>query len=113
MCSCHYPRMLCHVFRSQVEYKIVCFIYLVPKIGRRPSDGPISKFRFYGENVGRSFVVCSHNPIVKTNKESSVWRQNDHKDIMQNLSVPFIFPEGCQMKIEHVLFPPFFSNLST
>ena len=27
-CSCHYPRMLCHVFWSQVEYKIVCFIYL-------------------------------------------------------------------------------------
>ena len=26
MCSCHYPRMLCHVFWSQVEYKIVCFI---------------------------------------------------------------------------------------
>ena len=26
-CSCHYPRMLCHVFWSQVEYKIVCFIY--------------------------------------------------------------------------------------
>ena len=27
-CNCHYPRMLCHVFWSQVEYKIVCFIYL-------------------------------------------------------------------------------------
>ena len=26
VCSCHYPRMLCHVFWSQVEYKIVCFI---------------------------------------------------------------------------------------
>ena len=26
MCSCHYPRMLCHIFWSQVEYKIVCFI---------------------------------------------------------------------------------------
>ena len=25
-CSCHYPRMLCHVFWSQVDYKIVCFI---------------------------------------------------------------------------------------
>ena len=24
--SCHYPRMLCHVFCSQAEYKIVCFI---------------------------------------------------------------------------------------
>ena len=28
MCSCHYPRMLCHVFWSQVEYKIVCFIII-------------------------------------------------------------------------------------
>ena len=28
-CSCHYPRMLCHVFWSQVEYKIVCFISAV------------------------------------------------------------------------------------
>ena len=28
VCSCHYPRMLCHVFWSQVEYKIVCFISL-------------------------------------------------------------------------------------
>ena len=27
VCSCHYPRMLCHVFWSQVEYKIVCFIF--------------------------------------------------------------------------------------
>ena len=25
-CGCHYPRMLCHVFWSQIEYKIVCFI---------------------------------------------------------------------------------------
>ena len=25
-CSCHYPRMPCHVFWSQAEYKIVCFI---------------------------------------------------------------------------------------
>ena len=26
MCSCHYPRMLCYVFWSQIEYRIVCFI---------------------------------------------------------------------------------------
>ena len=36
VCSCHYPRMLCHVFWSQVEYKIVCFIsvYLLPLTAR-------------------------------------------------------------------------------
>ena len=70
---------------------------------------PISRFRFCGENVGRSFVVCSHDPIFRTNKESSFWRQNDHRDIMQNLSAPFIFEGECRMKIEH--FHPFFSKL--
>ena len=39
---------------------------MVPKIGSRCSDGPISRFRFCGENVGRSFVVCSHDPIFRT-----------------------------------------------
>ena len=52
--------------------------FFVPKTGSRRSDGQISKFRFSGENVGRSFVVCSHDPFFRTNKESSIWRQNDH-----------------------------------
>ena len=81
---------------------------MVPKIGRRRSDGPVLRLRFCGENVGRSFVVCSHDPIFKTDKESSIWRQNDHRDIMQNLSAPFIFQEECQVKIEHALFPSVF-----
>ena len=52
--------------------------FLVPKTGsRRRSDGPISRFRFCCENVGRSFAVCSHDPFFRTNKESSIWRQND------------------------------------
>ena len=51
--------------------------FLVPKTGSRHSDGPISRFRFYGENVGRSFVVCSHDPFLRTNKESSIGPQND------------------------------------
>ena len=62
---------------------------LVPKIRSRRSDGPISRFHICDENVGRSFVVCSHDPIFRTNKGSSIWRQNDHRDIMQNLSAPF------------------------
>ena len=33
MCSCHYPRMLCHIFWSQVEYKIVCFISIGDQCG--------------------------------------------------------------------------------
>ena len=52
--------------------------FLVPKTGSRHSDGPISRFRFCGENVGRSFIMCSHDPFSRTNKESSIWRQNDH-----------------------------------
>ena len=56
--------------------------FLISKIGSRRSDGPISKFRFCSENVGRSFVVCSHDPIFRTHKESSIWPQNDHRDIM-------------------------------
>ena len=84
---------------------------MVPKIRNRGSDGPISRFRFCSENVERSFVMCSHGPIFRTNKESSIWRQNDHRDIMQNLSAPFIFQEDCRMKIEHALFPSVFSKL--
>ena len=74
--------------------------FLVAKIRSRLSDDPISRFRFCGENVGRSFVVCSHDPIFRTNEGSSIWRQNDHRDIMQNLSAPFISQEECRMKIE-------------
>ena len=80
------------------------------EIGSRRSDGLISRFRFCGEN-GRSFAVCSHDPIFRTNKEFLIWRQNDHRDTVQNLSAPFIFQEECRMKIEHVLFPSVFSKL--
>ena len=52
--------------------------FLVPKTGSRCSDGPISRFRFCGENVRRSFAVCSHDPFFRANKESSMWLQNDH-----------------------------------
>ena len=55
--------------------------------------------------------MCSHNPIFKTDKESSIWRQNDHNDIVQNFSAAFIFQEECRMKIKHVLFPSVLLNL--
>ena len=84
--------------------------FLVPKIGSRRSDSPISRFRFCGENVGRSFVVCSHDPIFRTDKESSVWRQNDHRDIMQVCRRLSSFKKRCRMKIEHVPFPSVFKN---
>ena len=82
--------------------------FLVPKIESRLSDDPISRFRFCGENVGRSFVVFSQDPNFRTNKESSIWRRNDRRDVRQNLSARFIFQGKCRMKIEHVLFPSFF-----
>ena len=44
--------------------------FLVPKTGSRRSYGPISRFRFCDENVGRSFLACSHDSIFRTNKES-------------------------------------------
>ena len=36
------------------------------------------KVPFCGKNVERSFVVCSHHRFFRTNKESSIWRQNNH-----------------------------------
>ena len=93
---------------------ILRILFLVTKIGSRCSNDPISRFRFCGENVGMLFVVCSHYSIFNTTKESSIWRQNDHRDIMQNLSAPFIFQEDCQIKwsMFHFYFHPvFFSEL--
>ena len=52
--------------------------FLVPKTESRRSAGPISRFRFCGQNVGRPFVVCSRDPSFRNNKESSIWRQNNH-----------------------------------
>ena len=86
-------------FKARSHDPILRIWFLVPKIESRRSDGLISRFRFCGENVGRSFVVCLHDPIFRTSKESSIWRQNYHGDIMQNLSAPFIFQEVCRMKI--------------
>ena len=44
--------------------------FLFRKIGSRCSDGPISRFCLCDENVRRSYVVCSHDPIFRTDKES-------------------------------------------
>ena len=99
------------IIKARSHDPILSIRFLFPKIGRRRSDGLASRFLFCGENVGRSFAVCSHDPIFRTNKESSIWRQNDHRDIMQNLLASFIFHEECRMKIEPVLLPPgFFQN---
>ena len=52
--------------------------FLVPKTGSRRSDSPISRFRFCGENVGRPFVVCSHDPFSELTKNLQIWHQNVH-----------------------------------
>ena len=64
--------------KARVHDPFLRILILVPKIGSRRSDGPISRFRFCGESVGKSFIVCSHDPFFRTKKESSIWRQNDH-----------------------------------
>ena len=61
---------------------------MVPKTGSRRSDGLISTFRFCGENVRRSFVVCLHDPFFRTNKESSIWRQNDLAKFVDAFHLP-------------------------
>ena len=111
-CLCRFTKITCQsrAFKARSHDPILRIRFLAPETESRRSDGPILRFRFCGENVGRSFVVCSHDPIFRTNTESSIWRQNDHRDIMQNLSAPFIFQEECRMKIEHALFPSIFSN---
>ena len=78
-----------HLCKGPSHDPILWIRFLVLKIGSRRSDGPISRFRFCGENVGRSFVVWSHDSIFRTDKESSIWRQNDHMDNMQNLPASF------------------------
>ena len=112
ICSTIYNRQLIDSIKSRSHHPILRIRFFIPKIGSWCSDAPISRFRFCGENVGRSFVVCSHDPIFSTNKESSIWRQNDHRDIMQNLSAPFIFQKEGRKKIEHVLSPSIFFKIT-
>ena len=54
----------CFKARSHDRILRILFLPVVPKIGRRRSDGPISRCRFCGENVRRSFVVCPHDPPI-------------------------------------------------
>ena len=65
-------------FKAHSDDPFLRLRFLVPKTGSRRSDGPISRFRFCDENVGKLFVVCSHDPFFRTNKESSIWHQNYH-----------------------------------
>ena len=53
--------------------------FLVPEIGNRRSDGPILRFCFCGENVGRSFVVCPHHPIMRFENWKQAFRGSDFK----------------------------------
>ena len=57
-----------HRVKARSHDPILTIGLLVPEIGRRRSYGPISRFRFCGEDVGRSFVVYSHDPIFRTKK---------------------------------------------
>ena len=95
VCSCNYSRkgtgglstlvskfQLCQgvpvTIKARSNDPFLRIRFLVPKTGSRRSDGPISRFRFCGENVGRSFVVCSHDPFSEVTKNLQIWRQNVH-----------------------------------
>ena len=54
--------------------------------------------------------MCSHDPNFRTNKESAIWRQNDHRDIMQNLLMPFIFKKVSDENRACSVSIPFFQN---
>ena len=64
----------CIIIKARSHDPILRIRFLVSKIGSKCSNGSISRFRFCGQNVGRSYVVCSHDPIFRTNKETSIWR---------------------------------------
>ena len=66
------------------------------------------KVPFCGENVGRSFVVCSHHRFSELTKNLKFGA----KMIMRNLSVLFIFQREYRMKIEHILFPSVFFKIT-
>ena len=82
--------------------------FLVPKIGSSLWDGLISRFRFCGENVGRSFVVCSRDPIFRSNRKFSVWSKTITGiscKICQRLSS---FKKSIGWKYSIFYFHPFF-----
>ena len=68
-----------------------------------PVPNPISWFRFCGENVGRSFVVCSHDPIFRTDKESffNLAPKQSHAKYVG----AFHLSGRVSDEIKHVLFP--------
>ena len=105
----YYYAKIC-LLKARSHDPILRIRLLVPKIGSRRFQGSVFVVRML-----KVILVCSHDPIFRTNKESSIWPQNgnrdSHRDIMQNLSAHFIFQEECWMKIEHVLFPSVFSKL--
>ena len=82
--------------------------FLVPKTGSRRSDGPISRFRSCGENVGRSFVVVHMIRFLELTKNL----QFGAKTIMENLSVSFIIQGSVRWKLSMFYFHPFFFKIT-
>ena len=85
---------------------------MVPKIGSRCSDGPISRFRFCGENVVRSFGCVQTIRFSEPTKNLHFSAKTITGDIMQNFSAPFILQDECRMKIEHIPLPSVFFKLT-
>ena len=67
-------------------------------------------FRQFNFNV--EMTVMQHAVICcQSHPQSSILQKKDDKDIIENLSPPFIFQEECRMKREHVLCLSAFSKL--
>ena len=81
-------------------------------IGSTRSDGPISRFRFCGENVGRSFAVCSHNPISRSDKESSILVPKRSQGHHAKFIGAFHLSRKVLEKIDHALFPSVFFKIT-
>ena len=81
-------------------------------IGSTRSDGPISRFRFCGENVGRSFAVCSHDPISRTDKESSILAPKRSQGHHAKFVGAFHLSRKVLDKIDYALFPSVFFKIT-
>ena len=49
---------------------------------------------------------------ILSHRESSILQEKDHREIMQNLSMPLFFQKECQIKIEHVPSPSAFFKIT-
>ena len=104
-----YFKILCIWLKARSIYPILKIQFLVPKIRSRRSDGPISRLVF--EKTGRSFIVCSHEPIFRTNRIFNM-APKQSQGCHAKFANAFHLPRRVLMKIEHFIFPSVFFKLT-